>query len=699
LQIDSTAYREKVYAGVLGKVIGVYLGRPFEGWDYNRIQEHLGDIEYYVHDKLDVPLIVTDDDISGTFTFLRSIKDHHHSSSISAKEIGQSWLNYLIEEKTILWWGGMGNSTEHTAYLRLKGGIDAPESGSIALNGKVVAEQIGAQIFIDGWAMISPGDPDKAAHLARTAASVSHDGEAILGAVSLAVMESLAFIESDTNILLDTALSYLSNQSVIYRLISDIRDWHAGEQDWRKTRKKIEQHYGYDKYGGNCHMVPNHGLIIHGLLHGQDDFSQAMKIINTCGWDTDCNSGNLGCLLGIQHGLAGIDAGKQSGKDWRGPVADRIYIPTADPSWGISDCVREAVSIINTAASLNGLPEWTPKNHAQFHFDLPGSRQGFQIIEGEGHIESVEGMTETGQHALKLVASEENSYFGTPVFAPSKAIAKRFETAGYALLASPLVYPGQTVSADLSASNDRLPRAQLYVKYYGENDHPQTIVSSTRKPQLLTAETLTLLIPDYAHPVYEIGIHLPEQGELLLDRVYWSGEPDIKLDRPAHKGTMWRRSWVSAVDQFSSWFADESYRLIQNLGRGLLIQGTREWHHYTASAKITPHLATACGLAIRVQGLSRYYALLLSAGGELKLIKRFHDESCLGVRSFDWHFGSEYELWLRCDDTSISAGIGDEILFEVVDHDLDSGGIGLVIEEGRCTFDEISATTNARQQA
>jgi hypothetical protein len=25
-------YAERVYAGVLGKLIGVYLGRPFEGW-------------------------------------------------------------------------------------------------------------------------------------------------------------------------------------------------------------------------------------------------------------------------------------------------------------------------------------------------------------------------------------------------------------------------------------------------------------------------------------------------------------------------------------------------------------------------------------------------------------------------------------------------------------------------------------------
>ena len=35
-------YLNRVYAGVLGKIIGVYLGRPFEGWEYPRIMEELG---------------------------------------------------------------------------------------------------------------------------------------------------------------------------------------------------------------------------------------------------------------------------------------------------------------------------------------------------------------------------------------------------------------------------------------------------------------------------------------------------------------------------------------------------------------------------------------------------------------------------------------------------------------------------------
>jgi len=215
-------YEERVYAGVLGKIIGVYLGRPFEGWPHERIVTELGNIRYYVHEQLGKPLIVADDDISVTFSFLRAMSDYGERQSCSLgpgqgpgqgdtmeltpAQIGQTWLNYLVEKRTILWWGGMGNSTEHTAYLRLKAGIKAPESGSMALNGPVVAEQIGAQIFIDGWAMIAPADPERAADLARRAASVSHDGEAIHGAQVVAAIESQAFVEPNIDALLDVGM-------------------------------------------------------------------------------------------------------------------------------------------------------------------------------------------------------------------------------------------------------------------------------------------------------------------------------------------------------------------------------------------------------------------------------------------------------------------------------------------------------------
>ncbi|MEV0460336.1 ADP-ribosylglycohydrolase family protein [Catellatospora methionotrophica] len=74
-------YAERVYAGVLGKVIAVYLGRPFEGWTHDKITAELGDVTYYVNDRHDVALkhhllVVADDDISGTFVFPRVLARH-----------------------------------------------------------------------------------------------------------------------------------------------------------------------------------------------------------------------------------------------------------------------------------------------------------------------------------------------------------------------------------------------------------------------------------------------------------------------------------------------------------------------------------------------------------------------------------------------------------------------------------------------
>ena len=68
---------------MLGKLIGVYLGRPVEGWGYHEIIGDLGEITYYVNERLNRPLVVTDADISGTFTFSRALADYDHRPDLS----------------------------------------------------------------------------------------------------------------------------------------------------------------------------------------------------------------------------------------------------------------------------------------------------------------------------------------------------------------------------------------------------------------------------------------------------------------------------------------------------------------------------------------------------------------------------------------------------------------------------------------
>ena len=700
-------YEERLYAGVLGKIIGVYLGRPFEGWTYDRIMADLGEINYYVHERLNMPLIVTDDDISGTFTFFRALADYGDSPELTPQQIGQTWLNYIIEGRTILWWGGMGNSTEHTAFLRLKAGTPAPQSGAIALNSQVVAEQIGAQIFIDAWGMACPGNPELAADFARRAGSVSHDGEAIYGAQVVAAIEAQAFEESNIDNLLDTAVGFIPKDSVIYRLVDDLREWHQRDGDWHVTRERIVTDYGYDMYGGNVHMVPNHALIVLALLYSEDDFQRALTIVNTCGWDTDCNSGNVGCIMGIKNGLAGIDAGP----DWRRPVADRLYISAADGGRAVTDAAIETYQISKAARALANQPIESPKNGARFHFELPGSVQGFTLEEspesdGTAVIENVVGHSTGGSRCLAIrynqLAVGRMARVGTPTFIPPEAI----DMPGYQLMASPTLYSGQTVRARLTAdeANRQTVTCTLYIQVYGADDVPVMRRGETHEVSPDGEVIFNWRVdPTDGAPIAAVGIEVSSDagasGVVYLDYLTWDGAPEVSLIKPSSGGTMWKRAWIDAVDNAITSRSDlTGYRIMQNHDTGLFIQGTREWENYSFSAVVNPHLAKQAGVAVCVQGLKRYYALLLCDDGRVRLIKELDGRTELAAKEFAWDWDTDYQLRLETAGESLVASIDGDVVFEHSDTDLPllSGSVALVCTEGRVDFRDVSVGGTGR---
>ena len=689
-------YAERVYSGVLGKILGVYVGRPVEGWLYSRIQDEFGDIEYYVHDRVGVPLIVVDDDISGTLAFLAAFRDNGYDLSLTSEQIGNAWLNYAIEERTIFWWGGIGNSTEHTAYLRMKNGVAAPRSGSMELNGPEVAEQIGSQIFIDGWAMLLPGQPDLAADLARRAAAVSHDGEAIYAAQVMAAMEAQAFVESDIDALLDTGLSVIPEASTIARLIRDVREWHRTEPDWRAARERLESEYGYDKYGGNVHVVPNHGVIILALLYGEGDWDRSMMIVNTCGWDTDCNSGNLGCLLGIRNGLPGFDGER----DWRTPVADRLFLPTADGARTATDAVTEALVITNIARRIRGEDPLALKGGAKFGFHFPGSVQGFEVVDGAADVVNADGLGMDGQRALQIRATTGAAvHVATPTFITPEILS----APGYGLQGTPRLHSGQTVTVAVCAAGPGTT-LRLAVQVYDEEDEVYTITGPAHAITAGEWVELSWVVGDTGgYPIATVGLIIDGQGdgsvEVAVDRLDWHGQPDVVLTRPVAPtsgpfptpkgGTAWRRAWVDAMDLFEEGWGTgwpEPYRLIQNSGRGMVLHGSEDWRDIEVSAGFTPHLAAATGLAIRTQGLRRHYSLVISNSGLVTLVKSVDgDERVLGEAPFDFQLYREVQLGLSAVGNAITASVDGQQLFEVVDDDgpLEYGGIALLCEEGR----------------
>ncbi|MFI5015646.1 MAG: ADP-ribosylglycohydrolase family protein, partial [Hyphomicrobiales bacterium] len=667
----------------------------------------LGTINYYVNERRDTALrstqlVVTDDDVSGTFAFARALADYGYRRDLTAEEIGDSWLNYIVEERSILWWGGLGNSTEHTAYLRLKAGIPAPRSGSIALNGKTVAEQIGAQIFIDGWALVCPGDPEQAAYFAGQAGSVSHDGEAVHAAKLLAAMEAQAFVEGDVDKLIETGLRFVPRDCTIRRVVEDVRGWHAGDnaRDWRATRGRIAERYGYDKFAGNCHVVPNHALIILATLYGRDSFQEALSIVNTAGWDTDCNAGNVGCLFGIKDGLAAIDAGP----DWRGPIADRMYISAADGGGAITDAVIEAETLIRAGHAVAGQPApRAPKGGARFSFAFPGSLQGFRSEPGDPSLvqpidlENVAGHSAAGDRSLAIrfrgLAPGRVARAATRTFFDQEVFGMRT----YKLTCSPTLYSGQDVELRVEADrgNTGSVRASVYINCFGAHDRIEPMRGA--ETELAPGGDCVLLwrVPDTGgRPIYEIGLEiegiepLAVAGAVYLDYLGWSGAPDIVLRRPDAPGEMWTHAFVNDASHFQTRW--EALRVSQDEGLGMIIQGTREWRDYEVSAELTPRMAKSWGLGARVQGRRRYYALIFDAasgegGGSVRLVRRRGAEATLAAGDFAWKVDEPYPLRLRVVGAQITASVGDRVILQASDagaEALAGGGVALLVDTG-----------------
>jgi hypothetical protein len=123
----------------------------------------------------------------------------------------------------------------------------------------------------------------------------------------------------------------------------------------------------------------------------------------------------------------------------------------------------------------------------------------------------------------------------------------------------------------------------------------------------------------------------------------------------------------------------------------MIIQGTHDWMDYRVEATITPHMVRQFGMALRVQGLQRYYALLLCDDMRLRLVKLPGWRAVLAEAGYEWRGEDSYRLTLQAQGRQLRAWIDGQVVLEAEDEDdqLYGGGVGLVCEEGCISTREI----------
>lgn len=676
-------YINKMYGGWLGKIIGVVYGANIEGWSYERIKKTFGTLSGYPYKFAN---FAADDDINGPIFFMRSLPDYKNSFGIAEESMGLTLLNYVPENHGFFWWGGYGISTENTAYLNLLNHILPPLSGSRTQNGSTVCNQIGGQIFSDCWGLLCPGDPCKASILAKKMSCVTHDEEGINGGMFIAACVAAAFTEENSRNILKAGYSVLPSDSAYAVLIRDIEDFYDRQpDDWEKCFHYVQEKYGYQHYSGVCHIIPNAAVVILSLLYGESDFDKSLNICNMCGWDTDCNSGNVGTIVGVLNGSGKI------GEKWKDQIHDFICASSVIGSLNIqtvpqlvTDTAKTYYALYNKKPDKNLYPAIFDENSRDyFHFEYPGSTHNIRTSAADVIILNSDESSHTGKRSLKIISPKTSKGDNFRVYLKTYYTPEDFSDSRYDPDFSPIIYPGQTFEAYFRLKEDTGER--IAVRPYFKDRLTGKLIFSVDVYITSNSEwnKISFRIPETDSTdviIEEVGFEIVLQDFTGSDRdipltLYFDDMRFIHgCNYTVHFASQKIEKWNSIHQSISQmtynrglWSLEDGYLTGSFCAEPAeCYTGDIYWKNIELTAIMKPLLGEFHNILFRVQGNMRFYAAGFSTEG-LTLYKNSNGYKRLAGIPFKWNTNQEYIIKIIVQDTDIEIFCENTLLLQYSD--------------------------------
>ncbi len=688
-------YLEKTYAGFIGMNVGIRLGAPVEptAWTSDRIERFYGDITTYVKNFKN---FAADDDVNGPVYFLRALYDGAKDRKLEPKDVADAWLNYSRDGVGMFWWGGYGVSTEHTAYLNLKAGILAPESGSARTNGIIMAEQIGGQIFIDTWGMVFPGNPKMAAEYASIAASVSHDVNGIYGAAFIAACISKAYETDCVETIIGEGLMHIPEESTYAAVVNSVITYYKNApDDYKGCLKHLQDNWGYDKYKGICHIIPNAGVCVLSMLYGKT-FNRTVEIATMCGWDTDCNAGNVGSIMGIACGLEGIAA------HYRKPINDSVVLSGISGYLNILDIPTYSKELALLGYKLAG--ENPPKHivdsfkegEIHFDFELPGSTHNLRLSnEINCSLRHSTKVAHSGTGSAEILFDRMSRGQKCKIYYKPFYRRDDFDDERYMPVFSPTAYAGQEVS--MMVYVDRYSGESVIINPYVRNTHT--------KADVLIGGTV---IKDSGWQ--EVRFTIPDLGGVMVDEIgllFEANSPAknkdfgcLYIDDFKISG---KSNYSIAIEKQKMEFASIT-PFSHNHGAWEIVDGKMEamcndhaeamtGNYFTkdviVKGVITPYTGNSHLISLRVQGaLKGYYAGFVQGG--VAIYRNNSGMTLLSHVPFAWQYDETYKVEFEAKESKLSFSVNGMQLIVIEDAALTYGMVGYAMYAlGRCGFGDL----------
>lgn len=323
-KISLEEYRRRLKGAFFGRVSGCTLGAPVEGWTLEQIDSYAKEtgmtspfsdywpsipeperVRYIIqtfgdYTRYNLNGVPADDDIGYTILSYLMVKEHGRNFALA--DVAEVWQKYITESYT----------AEEVAMKNLAKGV-APEQAADIDN--PYDDLIGADIRVDGYAYMSPCDPDEAVRMAFTDAYISHRGEGIYGAMYFAAAISIAFAKNNTKDALTEALKYIPADCELHAGLTWALDIWDKVGDFRNAARLVDERYP----GMNIvHTLNNACLTVFALALGGNDVGRVFAEAVSMAHDADCTAATAGSIAGACYGIDALD------EHWYKPFGDKV---------------------------------------------------------------------------------------------------------------------------------------------------------------------------------------------------------------------------------------------------------------------------------------------------------------------------------------------------------------------------------------
>ena len=348
---DAQQY-DKILACWMGKNIGGTIGGPVEG---RKEVLHFTDLPEVSGGPL------PNDDLDLQLVNLHALEQR--GVRITTGELSEEWAEHVR----------FPYDEYGYALSNIRRNLCAPLSGYY---NNPFTDCMGSPIRSELWAVLFPGDPERAVYYAKQDAAVDHaGGEGMYGEMLFAALESLAFEESDPVRLIRRALEFIPADCRVGSAVRDTLGWYESGVSYEYVREMILSGYGRRNF---TDAPQNIAFTLVGLLYGADFKDGMLKTVNL-GYDTDCTCATYGSIYGIIHGTAGIP------DDWVNRVGQEICISREICGFDYPKTLRELTDrTIRIRKQMEACRDWlgripAPEDYTCQVFSIPHGTEDLVI--------------------------------------------------------------------------------------------------------------------------------------------------------------------------------------------------------------------------------------------------------------------------------------------------------------------------------